>query len=518
MPAPVTRKMSSRHEDHLAEVLQGTKTRNSGATWADQGDGHQTHSEGHWRFTWDGKALGLDAQILTPQGYTKMGDIQVGDQVLDAHSGVTEVTGVHPQGVMDMYQVNFSDGTSVEATDDHLWGLNQRTCGKVNGRQKAVVRERVWTTQQLADLNQEGLRRCWLPASGVAQFSGSLPSSAVSPYILGALLGDGKIGSGSCVLTSADEEIVTRVTQELHPGYLVTKFADRGTCAAYRIKGRGPGGKTFRDVLADSGVSMVNSHLKAIPDPYMWSCEDDRLALLQGLLDTDGWAEKGSARFVSTSVILRDQVAWIARSLGLRVNTYQRATPTYRGRSGERLLGKEAYQATIGYHPNLFHLERKRELLRPPQRTFRRTFWSIEKVEPKEAQCITVLAQDGLFLVEDFVPTHNSTLGKSIGVTVEMWQKITEQSRGLLPMIPLRWYGDNRLTKIHLDLVAIDLDTFAEMQNDANAYHRIINTGCAGGLHDFSSSNEAPGMVIKNGPCTACGLSPYEAGYPNESD
>lgn len=70
-----------------------------------------------------------------------------------------------------------------------------------------------------------------------------------------------------------------------------------------------------------------------------------------------------------------------------------------------------------------------------------------------------------------------STLGKSIGITKEMWDKICEQARGLEPMIPLRWYRDQRLTMVELDLVVISLETFSEMQKDANAYRALVNEG-----------------------------------------
>lgn len=54
--AVVTRKMSIRHEDDLVVLLGGERTRNSGAVWSDQGDGHQTGLEQYWRFGWDGKS------------------------------------------------------------------------------------------------------------------------------------------------------------------------------------------------------------------------------------------------------------------------------------------------------------------------------------------------------------------------------------------------------------------------------------------------------------------------------
>lgn len=51
-----TRKMSSRHEDDLVDLLGGERTRNSGAVWSDQADGHQTGLDQYWQFTWDGKS------------------------------------------------------------------------------------------------------------------------------------------------------------------------------------------------------------------------------------------------------------------------------------------------------------------------------------------------------------------------------------------------------------------------------------------------------------------------------
>ena len=108
-----------------------------------------------------------------------------------------------------------------------------------------------------------------------------------------------------------------------------------------------------------------------------------------------------------------------------------------------------------------------------------------------------------------------STCGKSIGVTTEMWEKITEQSRGLEPAIPLRWYANDRLTEVALDLIAIDLDTFAQMQADANAHRLMQEIGCASGTHDFApqESSAVPGMMTI-GPCRGCGRDTYDAGYP----
>lgn len=61
-----------------------------------------------------------------------------------------------------------------------------------------------------------------------------------------------------------------------------------------------------------------------------------------------------------------------------------------------------------------------------------------------------------------------ATLSKSISITREMWKKTKEQARGLEPIMPLRFYVDDRLTKVEADLVVVDLDFFAEILQAAN--------------------------------------------------
>lgn len=106
-----------------------------------------------------------------------------------------------------------------------------------------------------------------------------------------------------------------------------------------------------------------------------------------------------------------------------------------------------------------------------------------------------------------------STLGKSIGVSREMWLKLGEQSRGLEPLLPLRFYANDRLTEVDLDLGAVDLETLAALISDANAYRRMEDVGCAQGIHDHTQT-DGPA----NGPCHGCGLMPYEAGVSYDPD
>lgn len=103
-----------------------------------------------------------------------------------------------------------------------------------------------------------------------------------------------------------------------------------------------------------------------------------------------------------------------------------------------------------------------------------------------------------------------STLGKSIGITRDMLAKLRQQCRGLEPAIPLRFYADERLVTVDEDWVAIELETFAQMREEANRFRAMLDAGCASGTHDDETFEErGMGGIPK---CKACGLYPYERG------
>jgi len=108
--------------------------------------------------------------------------------------------------------------------------------------------------------------------------------------------------------------------------------------------------------------------------------------------------------------------------------------------------------------------------------------------------------QAGLDQHYKFAWDGKATLGKSIGVSRDMWHKAVEQSRHLFTAIPLRFYADTRLTRVDIDLIALDLETFAEILKDANTFRAAKEHGCLVGIHDF------PG----DSTCTVCGASGYD--------
>lgn len=404
-----------------------------------------------------GKAQPLDAQVLTPSGFRNMGDLKVGDPVIDPEGQPSEVTGIFPQGVSDIFRVTFSDGSSCECTTDHLWKVSQYKVSKLNGKRVRRHEDVVVPTSELID------HRSSAPYLDVSPDLGSGASLPIDPYVLGVLLGDGYIGSGPPQLCSMDQEIIDNVrvrlpdsmkmvktnnTRGLASNYILSldnrsweKSAcvngcpksvvgrnlchncfeharKAGTLEGYPVRGWRP--NPISQSL-DELLLRVSKSLKFVPEIYFNASVEDRLSLLRGLMDTDGNVDqrRGSVHFGFCSRALRDGVVWIARSLGLRVTTNgEGAEHKYWSKSkGCYVKAAVRYRGTISSRgarpmPSLFLLSRKAVLQRATSARFSerggRRIKSVTFVRRDEAQCIAVSAPSRLYITNDFVVTHNS--------------------------------------------------------------------------------------------------------------
>ena len=134
-----------------------------------------------------GKAQPLDAQVLTPTGWRRMGDLQVGDEVIGSKGDAVPVTGVYEQGIKDIYRVTFSDGSSTECCDEHLWQVNT-PLRRWRGAEPRVM--------ELAEIRQQARRRRRQPpALHPAGRTRSPPRGEppVDPYLLGQTAAAGDI-------------------------------------------------------------------------------------------------------------------------------------------------------------------------------------------------------------------------------------------------------------------------------------------------------------------------------------
>lgn len=350
-----------------------------------------------------GKAQPLTSTLWTTSGPIKMGDIQVGQKIIGRNGRETTVTGVFPQGVKSVYEVRFTDGVSVRCCDEHLWAVNTPT---------RKYRDQPHQVKSLHDIRtslayNNGNLRHYVPQTLPVQFSGRLP---VNGYLLGYLLANGNLTSHTPRLSIPDTETVDRL-QRMLPAGMSLKYTS-GIDFYLSQDDRLPvlDSNTVTAVLRQVGLMGGKAEAKFLPESWLYVSIDDRLDLLQGLLDGDGSVCDNHVEFSSASKSLAEAVILLVQSLGgtATLNVKDEVFYTY---NGEILQGLPSYRVCVrlpnGISP--FRLSRKAAcfcgwLKYPPIRGIKEVVF----VGEEECQCISVDAADHLYLTDGFVVTHNT--------------------------------------------------------------------------------------------------------------
>lgn len=360
-----------------------------------------------------GKAGSVDSKLLTPSGFIRMGDVEVGDFVIGRNGRATRVTGVYPQGKKDIYKVSFTDGSSTECCEEHLWEVNTPT-RKNRGNPPLVKTLREIIDSGLTRKNgKNGARWNWyIPMVDPVEMNHvKVP---IDPYLLGCLIGDGCFRSGTIGFTSVDKEILESIRSVIPIGLSLNKKS--GSEKDYLISGgKGNRKNELIDGLRMLGLWGRRSSEKFVPDIYKNNSLSVRIAILQGLMDTDGTVgicKRGNvASFCTTSERLRDDVVWICRSLGGTVS-FSEKSPFYYDDNGKRVRGRQAWILNLSVPNGINPFRMSRKSSRYPNNREKyspsRAISSIEKVGVKDAQCISVEAKDSLYVADDFIVTHNT--------------------------------------------------------------------------------------------------------------
>lgn len=359
------------------------------------------------------KALALDTPIPTPSGWTTMGALKVGDQVFDENGLPCNVTWRSPIWKdRPCYNVTTDCGDVIVADRDHEWlvslsrsrrlpvGTQATGRGRISGktgrppldnRDDPASRFKIKETWELART------RCKRPmiqrAKALSTSEADLP---LDPYLLGVWLGDGS--SDSFRITSSVEDQIWLRAEIERIGY-----ETRSTSVATLFQVIGG-----RDKLVTLGVLNDTYHgvtgRKHIPETYLRASYAQRLALLQGLIDTDGTISKsqGCATFCNTNLELALQVRELVRSLGVKAG-WSETRATLNG-----VDHGPAYRVSF-YHEGAARLPRKAQLCRNQTRT-PNTYIDVVETENHDTVCIEVDSPSHLFLCgRSMTPTHNST-------------------------------------------------------------------------------------------------------------
>jgi phosphate starvation-inducible PhoH-like protein len=404
-----------------------------------------------------GRSQPYDRQVLTPHGFRPIGSLQVGDLVIGSNGRPTPVLGVYPQGRREVFRVQTQDGASTLCCAEHLWAVSTAD-DRRRGRPHRVLE----TGQMLGRLRAAHAHRFELPLVSPVEFEPQpLP---MDPYALGLLLGDGCLTTSTTPsFTTADPELAVALEAALD-GIALRRKSQVDYVLRHTAGHRGgvivanPVTATLRDL----GLAGTRSNTKFVPAAYLRNSSDVRLAVLQGLLDSDGGpvTQRGRTcriQYGTSSARLRDDAVFLVRSLG--GVAYWRSRPAA-GRKPGHARGRDVH-----YRSDAFVLDIRLPAGIEPFRLYRkraayqlsgggRPMRFIDSIEPAgeaDTLCIQVAAADSLYVTDDFLVTHN-TLNDSFIVLDEAQNTTPEQMKMFLTRL-----GFNSKAVVTGDITQIDL-------------------------------------------------------------
>jgi ATP-dependent DNA helicase RecG len=265
-----------------------------------------------------GKMEFVDNKIFTPFGRKKIGDLKIGDKAIDSNGKSITVTGVFPHGIKDLYRVTFNDNYSVLVGDEHLWTVSSSCSGENNkNRENRYI---TLSTKQMLDKdlilkqkgtgwnekrsyifstyykNKNGSSKWQIPIVKPIEFENNyeLP---INPYLLGLILGDGHINFKVVKFTTHKDDF-----DEIFNDFAIIEKKPNPKRPNVRR------GVIHCDSINKLNLQHTRSHNKFIPETYKYSTINDRLEILRGLMDTDGYCIKSKhGQFAGTEFCTVDR-------------------------------------------------------------------------------------------------------------------------------------------------------------------------------------------------------------------
>ena len=344
------------------------------------------------------KALDINTPIPTPNGYVPMRDIQIGDYVYDENGQPTKVTDATE--IMyghKVYEMTFSDGDKIIADADHNWYV----------RHYGVMK--TLTTQQILDCNYRSMKKngyydykMFVPqCNGIDNEDIELP---FDPYTFGVWLGDGHTQSPSISLCGDDcDEILSYIAESGIRPKLIRKERGNSYKCSFTNEPNDP--SEFRRFLTKYKLTEG----KYIPEIFFKGSMKQKLALIQGIMDTDGTVgkKKGNVSITQKSDRLADDFCRLLTETG-----YKWKRNKVKGTIKD--INFCGYYNSIRFHPSkqkpCFRLARKKQYLNDSDINDWKSIVDIREVESVPVKCISVDNPKHLYVCgTKGTVTHNTT-------------------------------------------------------------------------------------------------------------
>jgi SpoVK/Ycf46/Vps4 family AAA+-type ATPase len=366
-----------------------------------------------------GKAQPLEALVLTPSGFVEMGKLRLHDQVLTPKGTIAHIIGIFPQGKIDTYTVGFSDGTNTECSLDHLWltsSVAERNWRKTRQQSVKSLSEIVASLE----FGKDRRKNHSIPMVG-GRFDFLPQNLPLDPYMLGVLIGEGDFTNATPKVSNTNFGLISSLRRKLDQIDCKLVHIKKGDYRIIKKKhnpknnGRIDNRSAVAKALSVLGLMGHKADTKFVPDVYKLASYEDRIAILQGILDANGHLTNGSSviDFSSASVKLALDVRFLVQSLGGKASLSKE--PAHYTKDGVRFPAKDKNRLGIVLPPYIipFRIGYKVKAFKnyASKAKFRSRFIkNISYAGKKESQCIMLNDSDGLYITNDFIITHNTTL------------------------------------------------------------------------------------------------------------
>jgi len=432
-----------------------------------------------------GKCQPYSSKVLTPDGWKTMGEMQVGDYVITPTGKSVPILEIYEPGIKDVYELSFYDGRSARSCEDHIWPIYNIGWGR-----SATGPIRNISTRELIKLKKSTKRSVGIPLATM-EYDNTDINLPLDPWLLGFLLGDGSFRNNHVGFSSADDELINKVSSKLDENYKVThvtrydygisfktdKILQNKKSLHMKSKIRNEKGyitdskssfHKYIQILTDLNLMGTYSHSKFIPEIYFKGSLEQRLELIRGLVDSDGTIDRASVKFTSVSYELAVGFQRLVRSVGGIAKLFTKTNNTYMY-NGIRTPCKDSYTVSTKFPKPwlLTSLSRKQNATNFKYQygnTLKLNITDINLVSTEPVKCILIDSPDHLYITDDYIVTHNT-------ITTATLAHVCEPHGRTIVIVP----NKSLVEQTHEDFVSVGLDVgmYYGDKKDMNKTHTI---------------------------------------------
>lgn len=367
-----------------------------------------------------GKAQPLYSKIKTPNGWTTMGNIQSGDIVSTPDGNSAKVIDTFYQGERPVYRIHFADGRSVDADENHLWAVHSHVFKNINENKILSTKEIIAHFNKYKDHKNKSTYYLYTPNFTPGNSNDiELP---LDPYFLGAMIGDGSFSKSGIGFTTADQFLIDELSTRLPDNTKIVKESYSQYGYSFNCIQRTKHRELIKE-LKKLNLYGTLSNTKFIPDVYKNASVNQKIELIQGLVDTDGYVGKQGCLSVCTvSNQLALDLQELVWSIGGSANISIKENCGYK-KDGVFIKCKTAYNVSIMYHTPkaLSKLPRKQQLLPGDDYQYKNRkprITNIEFLGNDQTKCILIDHPDHLYITDNYIVTHNTTILNALSYAI----------------------------------------------------------------------------------------------------